>query len=77
MIDSFSSEDLYTSLRQSILERIQDKESSVRVQAVIAIGKLQKGETPEEFEGNEVALVDVLCDVMQYDPSAYVIILYL
>jgi condensin complex subunit 3 len=56
-------------LRRSILERLHDKEASVRVQSVIAIGKLQKGESPEEIGTDEVALLDVLCDILQFDPS--------
>ncbi|KIM27971.1 hypothetical protein M408DRAFT_70480 [Serendipita vermifera MAFF 305830] len=63
-------EELYSTLRHSILERIQDKESAVRVQAVIAVGKLQKGEDPQTVSADEAALVDVLCDVLQYDTSA-------
>lgn len=39
---------------------------------MVAIGKLQKGENPDEFDGDDVALVDVLCDVLQYDPVACV-----
>lgn len=66
----FISEELYTTLRQSLLERIQDKEAAVRVQAVIAIGKLQKGENPDEVGEDEVPLIDALCEVLQYDPSA-------
>jgi condensin complex subunit 3 len=57
-------------LRQSLLERIQDKEAAVRVQAVIAIGKLMKGENPDEVDEDEAPLIDVLCEVLQYDPSA-------
>jgi condensin complex subunit 3 len=64
------SEDLYSTLRQSILERMQDKEAAVRVQAVVAIGKLQKGEPPESVGSDEAPLIDVLCEVLQYDTSA-------
>ena len=71
------SEELYSTLRQSILERIQDKEAAVRVQAVIAIGKLQKGEDPQTINSDEAALIDVLCDVLQYDTSASVTFLNL
>ncbi len=62
-------EDLYTSLRKSLLERVQDKEVAVRSQAVIAIGKLQKGEIPDDLEADDVSLVDVLCDILRYDAS--------
>ncbi|KAG8801371.1 hypothetical protein FRC16_000627 [Serendipita sp. 398] len=65
-------EDLYNVLRRSILERVLDKESSVRVQAVIAIGKLHKGESPRDADDEDVSLVDVLCDVLQHDVSGEV-----
>ncbi|CCA67302.1 related to condensin complex subunit 3 [Serendipita indica DSM 11827] len=62
-------EDLYTSLRGLILERAQDKEVTVRSQAVIAIGKLQKAEQPEDLEVEDLSLVDVLCNIIRYDAS--------
>ncbi|KAG8831458.1 hypothetical protein FRC17_003121 [Serendipita sp. 399] len=65
-------EDLYNILRRSILERVLDKESSVRVQAVIAIGKLYKGESLRDADDEEVSLLDVLCDVIQHDVSGEV-----
>ncbi|KAG8947483.1 hypothetical protein FRC04_010664 [Tulasnella sp. 424] len=50
-------EDLYLALRSALLERIRDKEVPVRVQAVIALAKLQ-GDNPEEMEEEEQS-VDV------------------
>ncbi|KAG8963687.1 hypothetical protein FRC00_005396 [Tulasnella sp. 408] len=61
-------EDLYLALRSALLERIRDKETPVRVQAVIALAKLQ-GDNPEEMEEEEQSVSEVLVDVLQYDPS--------
>lgn len=64
------SDGLYADLRLSLLDRVQDKEASVRTQAVIALSKLQKGEDPIEMGPDEVPLVEVLAEVLQLDPSA-------
>ena len=42
------SEDVYMSLRTAILGRIRDKETPVRIQAVIALAKIHKGEQEQE-----------------------------
>jgi condensin complex subunit 3 len=54
-----------------LLERVRDKEPHVRLQAVIAIARLQRGEEGAEGEEEE-NLSEVLIDVLQYDPAAYV-----
>ncbi|KIO22870.1 hypothetical protein M407DRAFT_15642 [Tulasnella calospora MUT 4182] len=61
-------EDLYLALRSALLERIRDKEAPARVQAVIALAKLQ-GDNPEEMEEDEQSVSEVLVDVLQHDPS--------
>jgi hypothetical protein len=53
-----------------LLDRVQDKEASVRTQTVIALSKLQKGEKPIEMDPDEVPLIEVLAEVLQLDPSA-------
>jgi condensin complex subunit 3 len=58
-------------LRSSLLERAQDKETFVRLQAVIALAKLQRGED-EQNEEREVYLSDILIDMLQHDPAPYV-----
>ncbi len=68
--DQAYSDDLYADLRSSLLERVQDKEASIRTQAVIALSKLQRGETAIEMSSDEVPLVEVLAEVLQLDPSA-------
>lgn len=41
-------DDLYQSLLRGLLERTRDKEASVRVQAVVALAKLQSGDEDED-----------------------------
>lgn len=65
------SEDLYTNLRASLLERVRDKETHVRLQAVIALARLQRGEEGAEDEDEE-NLTEVLIDILQFDPAACV-----
>ncbi|KKK17650.1 hypothetical protein P175DRAFT_0459439 [Aspergillus ochraceoroseus IBT 24754] len=66
-------DDLYHTLRQGLLKRIRDKEPSVRVQAVMGLGRLAGNE--EDEDGNDdssAALVDKLVEIMQNDTSAEV-----
>lgn len=67
---SVSSDDLYTQLKDSLMERVKDKESAVRVQAVFALSKLQSGEEDEAENEDEENVVQVMIDLMQHDPSA-------
>ncbi|KAG8696845.1 hypothetical protein FRC09_008237, partial [Ceratobasidium sp. 395] len=55
-------------LRSSLLNRAQDKETFVRLQAAIALAKLQRGENEQEEE-REVYLSDVLIDMLQHDSA--------
>ena len=59
-------------LRSSLLDRVRDKEPSVRVQAVIALSKLSASEDPEDVTEGGSAINDVLTDTLVYDPAAYV-----
>ncbi|KAJ1311200.1 hypothetical protein OPQ81_009701 [Rhizoctonia solani] len=61
-------EDVYESLRSSLLERAQDKETFVRLQAAIALAKLARGEDMQREE-REVYLSDILIDMIQYDSA--------
>ncbi|KDQ54411.1 hypothetical protein JAAARDRAFT_60793 [Jaapia argillacea MUCL 33604] len=65
-------EDIYTSLRTSLLARTHDKEPSVRVQAVIALSKLCATELITPDEDDEVNVLEVLLEVLSGDPSAEV-----
>ncbi|KAF9407125.1 hypothetical protein BGZ94_002812, partial [Podila epigama] len=58
-------DELYTQLRDSLLERVRDKDALVRVQAVFALSKLQGGDEGEDVDN----IVDVMIDLLQHDPS--------
>jgi condensin complex subunit 3 len=71
-------DDLYNTLKTALLVRASDKEPSVRVQAIIALAKLQGGEDeeieagldPENDERLDVAAI--LIRLLRHDPSAEV-----
>ena len=70
-------EELYSSLRSNLLKRIRDKEASVRVQAVIGLGRLAGNEEDDNGEGDSDddeagGLVARLLEILQNDPSAEV-----
>ncbi|KAL6864326.1 ARM repeat-containing protein [Trichoderma novae-zelandiae] len=68
-------DDLFQSLRDSLLKRIRDKEAMVRVQAVLGLGRLA-GNQPEaennsdDGDNQSVGLLGKLLDVLQNDSSA-------
>ncbi|KAH9887359.1 nuclear condensing complex subunit, partial [Cubamyces lactineus] len=62
-------EDLYTNLRATLLDRLRDKEPTVRTQAVIALSKLAFSEDPSELEEGEPSILDSILDTMAYDTS--------
>ena len=64
-----ASEDLYSTLRSSLMERARDKESTIRVQAVVALSKLAGSEDISELEDGEQTIMDMLIDCLQYDPA--------
>ena len=64
------SDDIYTLLRASLIERINDKESTVRIQAVIALSKLSGTEDPEDLDDGEPDVIEVLMELLQFDPAA-------
>ena len=65
-----SSDDLYVTLRSSLLDRSRDKDTAVRVQAALGLAKLQDGEDEEDLEEGEESLAQVLLDLLRYDPAA-------
>ncbi|KAF7968330.1 hypothetical protein HWV62_30947 [Athelia sp. TMB] len=65
-------EDLYTLLRSSVLQRVNDKEAPIRVQAVVALSKLCGTEDPAEVEDGEPTAIEVLEEVLSGDASAEV-----
>lgn len=66
------SEDMYLALRTSLMERTQDREPAVRVQAIMALAKLAPSEDLTELDEDEPSIVDVLCDTLAHDTSACV-----
>ncbi|TFY65773.1 hypothetical protein EVG20_g5314 [Dentipellis fragilis] len=60
----------YELLRAALMERVRDKEPTVRVQAVIALSKLCGTENPDDIEEGEPTALEVLEDILAYDPTA-------
>ncbi|SGY69030.1 BQ5605_C004g02943 [Microbotryum silenes-dioicae] len=65
-------DDTYQLLKQALLERVRDKESTVRMQAVVALAKLQEADEVDEDDDDELSVSDVLIDVLTHDPAAEV-----
>ncbi|KAI9781342.1 MAG: hypothetical protein M1816_002410 [Peltula sp. TS41687] len=74
-VDSID-DDLFQSLRMGLLKRLKDKESVVRVQAVLGLGRLAGNEAEEDQNDEESededagGLLERLMRVLQNDPSA-------
>ena len=73
------SKKIYPDLRESLLDRINDKEAAIRVQAVMAVARLCSREEDEDSDEDEPALKEddipmkeILADVLAHDNSAYV-----
>ncbi|KAF8069093.1 nuclear condensing complex subunit [Lyophyllum atratum] len=62
-------EDTYNLLRDGLMDRICDKESLIRAHAVIALSKLVGSEDPDEVEPGEKSILEVLLDMISYDPA--------
>lgn len=60
-------DELYHTIRQGLLKRLRDKEASVRVQAVLGLGRLA-GDDGDDDDNS--ALLEKLIDIMQNDTSA-------
>jgi condensin complex subunit 3 len=63
-------------LRSSLLDRINDKEPAIRVQAVIALSKLSNSEDPNDVADGELAIIEVLMTALVHDPAVYVLVLF-
>ncbi|PIL28240.1 hypothetical protein GSI_09652 [Ganoderma sinense ZZ0214-1] len=63
-------EDLYVDLRAALLDRLRDKEPTVRAYAVSALCALT--EDPEDLEDDEPTILEMLVDTMTYDTAAEV-----
>ncbi|KAI6000302.1 nuclear condensing complex subunit [Pisolithus orientalis] len=65
-------EDVYMMLRAALIERVHDKETNVRVQAVVALSKLCGSEDTSDVNDDEPTAIDVLLDTLACDPAAEV-----
>ncbi|KAH7929985.1 ARM repeat-containing protein [Leucogyrophana mollusca] len=63
-------EDDYIRLRAALIERVHDKETFVRVQAVVALSKLCGSEDPTDVEDGEPTVIEVLLETLSCDPAA-------
>ncbi|KAK4702820.1 condensin complex subunit 3, partial [Phenoliferia sp. Uapishka_3] len=79
--------DSYQLLKDALLERVRDKEANVRMQAVVALSKLQgdddadsssssdddsDAESTPSSSGDGQKVASVLADVLTHDPAAFV-----
>ena len=64
------SEEVYTLLRTSLLDRIHDKEPPIRIQAVVGLSKLCGSEDPDDIDDGEQTATDFLLEVLSSDPAA-------
>ncbi|KAH7887136.1 nuclear condensing complex subunit [Phlebopus sp. FC_14] len=65
-------EEVYLMLGSALIERVHDKETLIRVQAVVALSKLCGSEDPSDVEDDEKTAVDVLLETLSCDPAAEV-----
>lgn len=81
MIDWDDSDDAYKSLKRSLLDRVNDKESTVRMQAVVALSKLQDADAAGESDDDDsededeeeiLGVAELLIDVLSHDPAPFV-----
>ncbi|KAJ9118074.1 hypothetical protein QFC24_006346 [Naganishia onofrii] len=65
------SDDLYATLRSSLLERARDKEVPVRIQATLGLARLRAGDDPddEREDDEEEDLGQVLLDMLRFDSA--------
>lgn len=68
-LDSIDDE-VYRLVRQGLLKRIRDKETNVRVQAVMGLSRLVGNDGDDDLQDSSAALLEKLLDILQNDPSA-------
>ncbi|KAH9918861.1 uncharacterized protein B0H18DRAFT_1122829 [Fomitopsis serialis] len=69
MANPTASEDLYSSLRSSLMERARDKESTISNRAIVALSKLAGSEDVIKLEEGEQTIMDMLIDCLTYDAA--------
>lgn len=62
--------DIYEALRENLIERLCDKEPSIRAQSVVALARLSGTEDPNEIEEGEKTILELLTEVLTYDDEA-------
>ncbi|KAG6887175.1 hypothetical protein C0992_000306, partial [Termitomyces sp. T32_za158] len=62
-------EETYDLLKEGLIDRICDKEVFIRAHAVAALSKLAGSEGPDEVDPREKTILEVLVDVLSYDPA--------
>ncbi|KAI0747199.1 nuclear condensing complex subunit [Daedaleopsis nitida] len=62
-------EDLFKHLRATLMERLRDKEPTIRAQAAISLSKLSNAEDPSELDEDEPTMFDAVLEAMAYDTS--------
>jgi condensin complex subunit 3 len=60
---------MYSVLRENFVARAADKEAAVRVQATLGLAKLQSGEDVDDLEDDQVPLLEILINLLRYDPA--------
>jgi len=60
---------MYSVLRENFLARAADKEAAVRVQATLGLAKLQSGEDVDDLEDDQIPLLEILINLLRYDPA--------
>ncbi|KAK2461192.1 hypothetical protein APHAL10511_006719 [Amanita phalloides] len=65
-------EDTYSSLRTSLVDRVNDKEPVIREYAVVALSKLAGTEDPHEIQEGEKTILEMLLEIMSFDDAAEV-----
>ncbi|KAJ7746625.1 nuclear condensing complex subunit [Mycena metata] len=61
--------DIYANLQAALLDRIHDKEATIRMQVVLALSKLAGSEDVSELAEGEESVLQVLTDTLLFDPS--------
>lgn len=64
------SEDTYNLLRDSLMDRINDKESLIRTYAAVALSKLVGTEDPNEIQEGQRTTLETLLETMSLDDAA-------
>ncbi|KAG6907366.1 hypothetical protein DXG01_009187 [Tephrocybe rancida] len=62
-------EETYNLLKEGLIDRICDKETIIRAHAATALSKLAGSEDPDEVAPGEKTILEVLLDVLSFDPA--------